>query len=73
MIILKGLLRADGMIDELQVYQGVLQEMDDNARLAFSQWKFKPALQDGKPVPVQVLIGIPSTPQVVTNGQWIAP
>jgi hypothetical protein len=73
MIILKGVLRADGLIDELQVYQGVVQDMDDNARLAFSQWKLKPALQDGKPVPVQVLIGIPSTPQVVTNGPWVAP
>jgi hypothetical protein len=67
MIILKGLLRADGLIDELQVYQGILQEMDDNARLAFSQWKFKPALQEGKPVPVQVLVGIPATVPAATN------
>jgi len=62
LIILKGVLRADGFIDELQVYQGVLPEMDDNARLAFSQWKFKPALREGKPIPVQVLVGIPSMP-----------
>jgi hypothetical protein len=34
--------------------------MDDNARLAFSQWKFKPALRDSKPIPVQVLVGIPA-------------
>jgi hypothetical protein len=60
LIILKGVLRADGFIDELQVYQGVLPEMDDNARLAFGQWKFKPALREGKPIPVQVLVGIPS-------------
>ena len=61
MIILKGLLRADGLIDQLEVYQGVSQEMDDNARLAFSQWKFKAALQENKPVAVQVLVGIPAT------------
>ena len=60
LIILKGLLRTDGLIDELQVYQSVLPEMDDNARLAFSQWKFKPALREGKPVAVQVLVGIPA-------------
>ena len=60
LIILKGLLRADGLIDELEVYQGVSQEMDDNARLAFSQWKFKPALREGKPISVEVLVGIPS-------------
>jgi hypothetical protein len=34
--------------------------MDDNARLAFSQWKFKPALMESKPIPVQVLVGIPA-------------
>ncbi len=60
LIILKGVLRADGFIDELQVYQSVLGEMDDNARLAFSQWKFKPALRESKPIPVQVLVGIPA-------------
>ena len=60
LIILKGVLRTDGFIDELQVYQSVLSEMDDNARLAFSQWKFKPALRESKPVAVQVLVGIPT-------------
>jgi hypothetical protein len=60
LIILKGVLRADGFIDELQVYQSVLEEMDDNARLAFSQWKFKPALRESKPIAVQVLVGIPA-------------
>ena len=60
-IILKGILRADGLIDALEVYESVLPEMDDNARLAFSQWKFKPALRDGKPTPVEVLVGIPAT------------
>ena len=60
MIILKGVLRTDGFIDELQVYQSVLTEMDDNARLAFSRRKFKPALRDSKPIPVQVLVGIPA-------------
>jgi hypothetical protein len=60
LIILKGILRTDGFIDELQVYQSVVAEMDDNARLAFSQWKFKPALRESKAIPVQVLVGIPA-------------
>ena len=60
-IILKGVLRADGLVDALEVYESVVPEMDDNARLAFSQWKFKPALREGKPIPVQVLVGIPPT------------
>jgi hypothetical protein len=61
LIILKGILRADGFIDGLEVYQSVLGEMDDNARLAFSQWKFTPALRENKPIPLQVLVGIPAT------------
>jgi hypothetical protein len=34
--------------------------MDDAARVAFSKWKFKPALKDGKAVAVDVLVGVPT-------------
>jgi hypothetical protein len=60
MIILKGTLRDDGTVDALTVYRGVVSEMDEAARTAFAQWKFKPAMRDGKPVPVEILVGIPS-------------
>jgi len=59
MIVLKGTLRDDGVVDNLEVFQGVVPEMDAAARAAFGQWKFKPAMRDGKPVPVEILIGIP--------------
>ncbi len=59
MIVLKGTLRGDGAAEHLEVYQGVLPGMDEAARAAFSQWRFKPAMRDGKPVPVEILIGIP--------------
>jgi Gram-negative bacterial TonB protein C-terminal len=58
-IVLKGTLRDDGVVENLEVFQGVLPEMDAAARAAFGQWKFKPAMRDGKPVPVEILIGIP--------------
>ncbi len=60
MIVLKGVLREDGTVDGLEVYQGVLPQMDEAARLAFSRWKFKPAMRDSKPVAVELLVGIPS-------------
>jgi hypothetical protein len=60
MIVLKGILGDDGVAQNLEVYQGVLPQMDEAARAAFSQWKFKPALRDGKPVPVEILVGIPT-------------
>jgi TonB-like protein len=60
MIVLKGTLKDDGIPENLEVYQGILPEMDEAARAAFSQWRFKPAMRDGKPVPVEILIGIPT-------------
>jgi hypothetical protein len=33
--------------------------MDEAAKIAFSRWKFKPAMRDGKPVPVEILVGVP--------------
>ena len=58
-IILRGVIAMDGSVQNLVVHQGVLQEMDEAARIAFSRWVFKPAMRDGKPVEVQILVGIP--------------
>jgi hypothetical protein len=59
-IVLKGMITDDGTVSELKVYQGVLAGMDDAARVAFSKWKFKPALKDGKAVAIDVLVGVPT-------------
>ena len=61
-IVLKGSLLADGTVSDLQVYQGLVPAMDEAARLAFSRWKFKPAMRDGKPVAVDILVGISPEP-----------
>jgi Gram-negative bacterial TonB protein C-terminal len=58
-IILKGVISVDGTVQRLVVYQGVIPEMDEAARSAFSRWKFQPAVKDGKPVEVEILVGIP--------------
>ena len=60
LIVLKGTLRDDGTPENVEIYQSVLAEMDEAARAAFRQWRFKPAMRDGKPVPVEILIGIPT-------------
>jgi hypothetical protein len=64
-IVLKGTLREDGVVDGLEVYRGVLPEMDEAARIAFSRWKFKPAMRGGKPVALEILVGI--SPEVATS------
>jgi Gram-negative bacterial TonB protein C-terminal len=58
MIVLKGTLQPDGTVDGLKVYQGVVPEMDEAARLAFARWKFNPAMRAGKPIALDILVGI---------------
>jgi TonB-like protein len=60
LIVLKGILKEDGTADKLEVYQGLLSEMDEAARLALSRWKFKPATRAKVPVAVDILVGIPA-------------
>jgi TonB family protein len=59
MIILKGTIGPDGTVEHVVVYQGVVPEMDEAARIAFSRWRFKPAMRNGKPLEVEILVGIP--------------
>jgi hypothetical protein len=60
LIVLKGVIKEDGTVDGLSVFQGIVPEMDEAARAAFMRWKFKPALKAGKPVPVEILVGVPT-------------
>jgi len=59
LIVLRGTLLADGSVSGLEIFQGVVPTMDEAARLAFGKWKFKPPMRGGKPVTVDILVGIP--------------
>jgi TonB family protein len=58
MLVIKGVVREDGTVDGLEVYQSVLRELDNRALAALKKWKFAPAQRDAKPVAVQILVGI---------------
>jgi Gram-negative bacterial TonB protein C-terminal len=60
LIVLQGVIRADGSVGELKLYYGVQPEMDQAALAAFGRWKFKPALRANQPVTVEILVGIPA-------------
>jgi TonB family protein len=60
LVILKGTIGEDGVVNDLKVHEGLSPEMDAAALKAFSQWTFKPSMRDGKPVSVDILVGIPS-------------
>ena len=59
MIILHGIIHEDGSVSDLSTLQGVDATSNAAASLAFSRWKFKPALRSGKPVTLENLVGIP--------------
>jgi Gram-negative bacterial TonB protein C-terminal len=61
-IVLKGVIDDKGDVGEVEIYAGVLPAMDEAARAAFRRWRFMPALRDGKPVAVDILVGILPTP-----------
>jgi hypothetical protein len=65
LILLKGLIQEDGTVDLVKVYRGLLPSMDEAACLAFSRWRFKPAIREGHPVSVEILVGIPSDAPVM--------
>ena len=60
LIILHGRIREDGTVEELKVHQGVQTDADQIALAAFRQWIFRPATRGGKPIPVEILVGIPA-------------
>lgn len=59
LIVLHGTIREDGTIADLRVLSGVDPVADEAALAAFSQWRFDPALRDGKPIPLNILVGVP--------------
>ncbi len=60
MIVLRGFIRADGSLDNLTILKGFDQMTDQAALVTFRRWKFTPAMRGGKPVEVEILVGIPA-------------
>lgn len=72
-VILQGRIGEDGKVADLVVHQGLSAEMDAAAKQAFSQWTFKPAIRGGKPISIDVLVGVPSDPPSKASGTSPAP
>ncbi len=50
---------TDGIPSDPEVVRSLSPEADKNAVAAIRQWRFRPAMRDGKPTPVVAVIGIP--------------
>jgi hypothetical protein len=59
MIILHGIIHEDGTVSDLTTLQGLDAISNAAASVAFARWKFKPAQRAGKPVALEILVGIP--------------
>jgi hypothetical protein len=66
-IVLKGVIKDDGTVGDLSVYQSIVPQMDEAARVAFSHFKFRPAMKEGKAVAVDILVGIPTEAQATRS------
>ena len=58
-VVLYGVIAADGSVGQIQVVRGVDDLLDENAKSALAQWKFKPATKAGEPIDVEVIAHIP--------------
>lgn len=58
-VVLYGVVRADGSVNNIQVVRSLDPQLDANAKSAFAQWKFSPASKAGTPIDLQVIAHIP--------------
>jgi len=58
-VILYGVIRQDGIVEDVVLVEGIHPAIDKKAELAFAQSVFEPARKKGQPIPVEVLIEIP--------------
>lgn len=56
---LSGVLRTDGRVDLLKLLRGVDERLDSSAADALLKWEFQPALRNGVPVEVDLVVDIP--------------
>ncbi len=51
-------INEQGAVDKVEVVKKVGSGLDEKAVEAVKTWKFRPAMQDGRPVPVQIYVDI---------------
>lgn len=63
-VVLYAVIDRDGTVSGIRVVKSLDPTLDHNAEVAFSKWKFQPALADNEPIDLQVLVHIPFRYQV---------
>lgn len=58
-VTLYAVIRSDGAVDEIKILRSLDVRLDESARRALSQWRFRPAQKNGAAVDLEAVIQIP--------------
>jgi TonB family protein len=58
-VVLYAVIHADGSVGEVKVLEGFDDRLNENARKALEQWRFRPGTKDGMPVDIEAVVRVP--------------
>lgn len=58
-VVLHAVIRSDGSVADVRVLEGFDERLDENARIALTQWRFRPGTKNGVPVDVEAVVRVP--------------
>jgi TonB family protein len=58
-VVLYAIIRSDGSVGDVRVLEGFDSRLDENARTALSQWRFRPGTRNGIPIDVEAVVRVP--------------
>jgi TonB family protein len=58
-VVLYAVIHADGSVGDVRVLEGFDERLNENARKALAQWRFRPGTKDGLPVDIEAVVRVP--------------
>ena len=58
-VVLYAVIHTDGSVGDVKVLEGFDDRLNENARKALEQWRFRPGTKDGQPVDVEAVVRVP--------------
>jgi TonB family protein len=58
-VVLYAVIHADGSVGDVKILEGFDDRLNENARKALEQWRFRPGTKDGLPVDVEAVVRVP--------------
>jgi len=58
-VVLYAIIRSDGSVEGVRVLEGFDSRLDENARKALEQWRFRPGTKNGQPVDIEAVVRVP--------------